>query len=68
MPTETPTPEGEDAHALRRTSPKGELFIGTCMKCGKSGLRLGQLYERCANPGGMTQGETLLAAIEGDES
>ncbi len=44
-----------DTHALRRTSPKGpgEKFIGTCIKCGKTGLPSSAVTEECDNPAGM---------------
>lgn len=62
--TEEETP---DVHALLRTSPKGGPFIGTCMKCGKQGLSSSQMWEACANPGGMTNDQTLIDAIKGDD-
>jgi len=53
-------------HSLRRTSPKGEPFIGTCTKCGLENLTLKQAMSgECANPANLTQDETLLMAIKG---
>lgn len=56
------------AHALTRTSPKGpgEKFIGTCMKCGQTGIPLSSIEDRCENPANLTQEETLIIAIEKD--
>lgn len=55
-------------HALSRTSPKGGPFIGTCMKCGKTGLTLEQVRrEECQNPAGMSGEEVLRHAILGDK-
>ena len=52
-----------DNHSITRTSPKGEAFVGTCMKCGKSGLTLKDMQSECDNPARMTQDEALLAAL-----
>ena len=49
---------------IERTSPRGEEFVGRCKACGKTGLRLKDANEPCANPEGMTQDEALLAAVE----
>ena len=57
-----------DAHSIERTSPKGDHFIGYCTKCGKDGLLLSDMQEECANPGGITQDEALIAAIVGPTS
>jgi hypothetical protein len=55
-----------ETHAVNRTSPKGQPFIGTCMKCGKTGLTLADsMREECENPSRMTDDESLVAAIEG---
>ena len=54
-------------HALERTSPMGEPFIGTCIKCGRKGLTMRQGFEECDNPSGMTDDEALLRAIEGPD-
>lgn len=34
-------------HALERTSPKGEEFVGVCVKCGQEGLSMAEIYEDC---------------------
>lgn len=54
-----------DIHALERTSPKGQQFVGLCTKCGKPGLTFADLNEPCANPAGINAGEALLYAIAG---
>ena len=52
------------AHSIERTSPKGEKFIGTCMKCGRQGLTLIEaMEEECDNPSGMSQDEALLRTV-----
>src|SRR5690242_12188833 len=53
-----------ETHALLRTSQKGQMFIGTCMKCGKTGLSMKQATEECENPSRMRNDEALLNAID----
>lgn len=53
----------KDVHALRRTSPKGGPFIGTCTKCGIGGLSLSEMHQECSNPANLSSDETLLIAI-----
>lgn len=53
-----------DMHSLERTSPKGGPFIGTCTKCGKTGLTLSDRSE-CPNPANIGQDEALMMAIRG---
>lgn len=52
---------------LDRTSPKGEGFLGRCPACGAENLRFLQMDEPCPNPGGMTQDQALIGAIEGND-
>jgi hypothetical protein len=53
-------------HAINRTSPKGQPFIGTCFQCGKSGLSIEDaVSDDCPNVRGLPQGEALIEAIEG---
>lgn len=52
------------SHALSRTSPKGEAFVGTCMKCGIAELPLTRMHEECVNPGGLSDDDTLILAIK----
>lgn len=35
------------SHAIIRTSPKGEKFIGQCTKCGAEGLRMIDIQKPC---------------------
>ena len=59
----------DNSHALTRTSPKGQPFIGTCMKCGTPNLTMAQAMRGgCVNPANFTQEETLLIAIEGEDN
>lgn len=50
-------------HALERTSPKGQPFVGQCTKCGKEGLRLSDVHGHCVNPANITDAEALELAI-----
>lgn len=50
-------------HALERTSPLGERFIGTCIQCGKTSLTIGQMGEQCDNLRGLTQDQALLEVL-----
>ncbi len=51
---------------LDRTSPKGPgmSFIGRCPACGQEGLTFADMDKPCPNPGGMTQEQALLGAID----
>lgn len=51
-------------HALRRTSPKGGPFIGTCTLCGKTDLLLKDMQLECLNIRGLDQNAALLELIE----
>jgi hypothetical protein len=51
-------------HAIERTSPKGDPFVGTCFRCGKTGLTISQSQDYCENTSGMSEDEALLAAID----
>jgi hypothetical protein len=52
-------------HAIERTSPKGEKFIGTCFKCGRTGLTTADMGDPCENIAGISEDEALIMAIEG---
>lgn len=52
-------------HIVERTSPKGGPFIGTCALCGATGLTPRDALEECRNPGGLTEEQALLQAVEG---
>lgn len=58
------TPIAARKHALRRTSPKGGPFLGTCMQCGETGLPSNAVLKPCTNPANLTQDESLLLAIK----
>lgn len=51
-------------HSLKRTSPFGTDFIGTCRNCGKEGLTCDDLNEDCSNPQGKTADELLLDVLD----
>jgi len=54
-------------HALHRTSPLGEKFVGTCSKCGKTGLTLKDMaLDECPNVRGTTPEQDLAEAINPD--
>jgi len=56
----------DNQHALRRTSPIGQRFVGTCFKCGKQGLSLQDAAtDECPNVRGLSQEGALLEALEG---
>lgn len=58
-----------DRHALKRTSPKGGAFVGTCLKCGLDGLTLDDMAkQQCVNPGGLNNSDTLKIALRGSNS
>ena len=52
-------------HALSRTSPKGQPFVGTCFKGGMKNLTLRAATQQCQNPANLTQDEALMVAIKG---
>lgn len=56
--------EPQTTHALRRTSPKGGPFVGTCYRCGMTGLSSGAALEPCANTAGMSNDDTVLEAMQ----
>lgn len=53
-------------HSLRRTNPKGQPFVGTCVNCGKSGLTLKDMArDECENLRRVTEDEAIVEAIKG---
>lgn len=54
-------------HALERTSPLGEAFVGWCVLCGRRDLPSSAALERCDNPARVDSDEVLVALIEGPE-
>ena len=59
-----------ETHAIYRTSPKGpgQKFIGTCKKCGRTGLKISDMNDPCENLLGTTQDEDLIDAIKHDRT
>lgn len=55
-------------HNIERTSPMGEMFVGTCRLCGATGLRASDALLPCANPKGVTLGDSIISAIEGSNA
>lgn len=55
-------------HAIIRTSPKGEgqKFIGTCSRCGKTGLLIND-STACENTRGVSQEDALLEILQPDK-
>ena len=51
-------------HSLRRTSPKGQKFVGACVLCGREGLTFSDMAGYCDNQRGLTQDEALIEAID----
>ena len=52
-------------HAIERTSPMGQKFLGTCMRCGRTNLPMRAVTEECENIAGMSDDDALLNAIAG---
>jgi hypothetical protein len=52
---------------LNRTSPKGQLFVGTCPACSMTGLTLQAMQEECPNQRGMTWEVAVLEAVQGSQ-
>lgn len=50
-------------HSLRRTSPKGTPFVGTCILCGQDNLTPRNMNDECPNQRGLTQDEALAESI-----
>lgn len=51
-------------HALQRTNPLGDPFVGECTLCGEQGLTSRDVNKPCENPLRVTEEDALLAAIE----
>jgi hypothetical protein len=54
-------------HSLRRTSPKGGPFIGTCFLCGTPNLTLENMQDECPNQRGLTQDQAVVEAVLGED-
>jgi hypothetical protein len=53
----------QEYHSLKRTNPKGEIFIGECVQCGAKGLAMGDAFKPCPNPSRITVEQSILGAI-----
>lgn len=51
------------AHSLRRTSPKGQPFVGVCVLCGETMALEDMQKTECPNQRGLTADEAVLDAI-----
>lgn len=56
-------------HALKRTSPTGvgQVFIGTCIKCGGTGLLSIDALRPCPADEAMSDSEALIKLIDPDD-
>jgi len=54
-------------HAIERTSPKGQKFIGACWQCGQTGLTLADAQKPCENIAALTEEESMIMAVQGPE-
>lgn len=55
-----------NTHSLRRTSPKGQAFVGCCALCGKQDLPFEAAREYCENPIAVGQEQAIIDAVSGD--
>jgi len=51
-------------HALERTSPKGQSFIGYCTKCGKRDLPMSAVQEDCPADGVVSDAQALVDILK----
>lgn len=51
-------------HAIRRTSPKGQDFVGTCVLCGTAGLAFVDASRECPNQRGISAEEALIEVLK----
>lgn len=54
-------------HAVIRTSPKGEKFVGRCIKCGEEGLGLGGALIDCPADAIVSDRQALLDILDDKE-
>lgn len=54
-------------HAVERTNPTGEKFVGTCIKCGAEGLGMGDALRPCPADDKVSDEEALLKLLDKDE-
>ena len=51
-------------HAIVRTSPKGTPFVGTCTKCGLTGLTPRNMHDECPNVRGVSEDDALMEVLD----
>jgi hypothetical protein len=54
-------------HALERTSPTGQPFVGRCVKCGTEWLKPGDALKSCMVDALISDEEALLRVIKDAE-
>lgn len=54
------------SHALERTSPKGQLFVGYCVKCGAVNLTLQAALAPCPADDIVSDTNAMLSLMRGD--
>lgn len=55
-------------HDIERTSPKGQNFVGRCIRCGAVGLSMADALQPCANTRGITDEEAWDEIILGPDA
>jgi hypothetical protein len=53
-------------HAIKRTNPKGEPFVGKCYQCGEENLPIEAVTWSCENTANLTAAESILIAVKGE--
>jgi hypothetical protein len=53
----------QQLHAIERTSPKGQPFVGRCRLCQATGLKPKDALAYCENPMRFTEAETLVNVL-----
>lgn len=48
-----------ETHVVERTSPKGQAFVGVCVKCGERNLPITAARDVCTNPANLSQREVM---------
>lgn len=54
------------SHALERTSPKGQDFVGKCIKCGQAGLTMSGALLPCPKDDEVSDQDALLKLLDDD--
>ena len=52
-------------HHIKRTSPKGEPFLGTCILCGQTNLKSQDALKDCPNTRDLTAEQAMVEVISG---